>query len=728
MPKWGSMLVLSDDFASEDLVGRNEYRDGLVEVIRSVNALGSFTIGIYGQWGTGKTSMLRQIKKVLDEQPSDAKPLVHTVWFNPWQFVADEHLIIPFFHTLIDSLDRSVNPLEAPPAQMGPLEPRGHAASLVEKIRNIPEAIAYGMTEGQSKMDFLGAMPIPWNSKTLSRNVSGGQTSSVYDAAKAYESIYYNLIQVLRDATRDLDFKVVVFIDDLDRCLPERAVQLLESLKVLLDLPNFVFVIGVARDVIERGVRVRYSDLYRDGTREDLPDIEVEYLDKIIQFPFSLPTPDPEKLKKGILLEQLKKLEGFEGFVDRIFNVLGSNPRTLKRFINVVSFSTSLAERKLKKGNYNPELIVKITLIAYVFPVLYRQLEEYPGHLVLLEGIVRTVEDDRRQRESDPDEPKEARPSVERKTGLPQVDRWLGDRDFARLYSILRTQGDSPVSSSASEHGFRNLETVVQYIRLVTTSLQSEVASKAKGAEKLVAVLDINMADRLVRVPTGTFRMGDDTVGAREVTVTRPFLLDKYPVTQGLYERTVGKNPSYLKGEDLPVVNVSWFEAVEFCNTLSISSHLDPVYEVEGDTVKGIDYSKGGYRLPTEAEWEYACRGKTNGSPYDGATDEIAWYSKNSDMRLQGVGQKKPNSLGLYDMLGNVWEWCNDWYDDYPKVPQTDPEGPGKGYIRVLRGGSWSNFEASIRCTYRQRKDPFVREDNIGFRIARTLPKGRTSA
>ena len=231
---------------------------------------------------------------------------------------------------------------------------------------------------------------------------------------------------------------------------------------------------------------------------------------------------------------------------------------------------------------------------------------------------------------------------------------------------------------------------------------------------------DKDIWDRMVEIPAGKFTMGDDKTGFVGVTIRNPFLMDKYPVTQALYQKVMGKNPSHFRGEDLPVENIYWFDAIDFCNELSERSHLEPVYEVNGKNVK-INYEKNGYRLPTEAEWEYACRGKTTGERY-GELDNIAWYIKNSEKQSQGVGQKIANEFGLYDMLGNVWEWCNDWYNkEYPKDLQEDPHGPENGFNRVLRGGSWANFANNIRSAHRTRKDPFTRDDNQGIRLVLPL-------
>ena len=225
--------------------------------------------------------------------------------------------------------------------------------------------------------------------------------------------------------------------------------------------------------------------------------------------------------------------------------------------------------------------------------------------------------------------------------------------------------------------------------------------------------------NKMVRIPGGTFLMGDEKEGQFQAAVD-DFWMDMYPVTQALYRQVMRKNPSFFKGDDHPVENVSWFEAVAFCNILSGKMGLEPVYKVDGEQVEW-QKDKNGFRLSTEAEWEYACRAGTSGDRY-GPVDEIAWYAENSGGSSHVVGQKKPNGFGLYDMLGNVWEWVWDWYGDYPLVPTDNPSGPDTGSSRVRRGGSWSYVAHVCRSAIRFLAEPGYRIYFLGFRLSRSLP------
>ncbi|NUP25156.1 MAG: formylglycine-generating enzyme family protein [Nocardia sp.] len=215
----------------------------------------------------------------------------------------------------------------------------------------------------------------------------------------------------------------------------------------------------------------------------------------------------------------------------------------------------------------------------------------------------------------------------------------------------------------------------------------------------------------MVDIPPGRVTLSDRRTQRSWAVEIGPYRLAVAPVTQAQYAAVSDRRAEAPRGDRLPADSVSWYEAVRFCNALSEQSGLTPAYRVgTGDTVDRVAAADG-YRLPTEAEWEYACRAGTTGPRY-GHLDDIAWYRENSDGRLPEVGTKRPNAWGLGDMLGTVWEWCWDLYD--PDV---------YGCYRVLRGGGWFDEHWSCRASVRRRSHPTVRLDDIGFRIARSVPR-----
>jgi formylglycine-generating enzyme required for sulfatase activity len=360
-----------------------------------------------------------------------------------------------------------------------------------------------------------------------------------------------------------------------------------------------------------------------------------------------------------------------------------------------------------------PELLIKISLIAFQFSGLYVQLCSYPHHLIKLQETLRKLED----RDAKREEPEERFAKVE-KTGLAEIDRWLEQPHVSKLAAILRLESRSLDDGKQMDEGFSNREEVERYVCMLAPTISSEPIRRATDQS-----LKEIMESRMVRITGGIFDMGDEEETKQHEVIVSDFLIDKYPVTQSLYHKVMGENPSDFKGDDKPVENLTWFDAVNFCNELSGSMALDPAYKLEGDKVERIEGARG-FRLCTEAEWEYACRGGTKDERY-GDIDEIAWYKKNSGGTTQGVGQKKPNQYGLYDMLGNVWEWVeDDWHENYNGAPVDGHAwiDEPRGSYRVVRGGGW-RFDAR-RCRSANRIDssPGLRNDNLGFRLSRSLP------
>jgi formylglycine-generating enzyme required for sulfatase activity len=270
---------------------------------------------------------------------------------------------------------------------------------------------------------------------------------------------------------------------------------------------------------------------------------------------------------------------------------------------------------------------------------------------------------------------------------------------------------------------------------------KESVADYAKRAgikdTQITLVLDANVTMKLTLIPAGKFLMGspktaDDGNGVElrqelsvllggsdsrigladekpqhEVVINRPFYMGVYTVTQAEYDLVMGNSPSAFKGAQNPVEMVSWDDVAGFCKSLSQKARK---------TV----------RLPTEAEWEYACRAGSKTPFYYGddpncsRLHEYAWYYVNSDSKVHPVGQKKPNSWGLYDMHGNVWQWCSDWYNEkyYASANKVDPQGPDSGSFRVLRGGWWKGGPLDCRSAVRYGVKPVVRRDDLGFRVA----------
>ena len=274
--------------------------------------------------------------------------------------------------------------------------------------------------------------------------------------------------------------------------------------------------------------------------------------------------------------------------------------------------------------------------------------------------------------------------------------------------------GENPVTSTAAVSGS------------AATTPESDAPVPAwavsSGQDKYGRWADLvvgGVTQRFRWINPGTFVMGspksekNDAVAAgavqgwleayekqHEVTLTHGFWLADTPCTQGLWQAVLGGNPSKFTGDsNLPVEQVSWNDCQDFFAKLNSQIH------------------RGGFRLPTEAQWEYAARAGTTGAQY-GNLDEIAWYDGNSERHTHPVEQKKPNDWGLYDMIGNVWQWCDDWLGESAGGAQRDPTGPSSGPGRVRRGASWSNLARYCRAAIRLNGSPTYQNSNLGFRIS----------
>jgi formylglycine-generating enzyme required for sulfatase activity len=215
----------------------------------------------------------------------------------------------------------------------------------------------------------------------------------------------------------------------------------------------------------------------------------------------------------------------------------------------------------------------------------------------------------------------------------------------------------------------------------------------------------------MVVIPKGEITLRDDRLKKQWTEKIRPFLLSKHLISQELYEEITNKNPSEFKGKKRPIESISWMDSIEFCNLLSEKYGFNPFYIID-DKDKSVmfDNESSGFRLPTEAEWEFACKAGNKEVRY-GEIDLISWYKENSNGETHVIGTKEPNKMGLYDMLGNVWEWCSDIYDE------TD-----YGSYRIFRGGGWNDEERGCLATNRRRSHPVAfKIDDLGFRIARNM-------
>lgn len=267
--------------------------------------------------------------------------------------------------------------------------------------------------------------------------------------------------------------------------------------------------------------------------------------------------------------------------------------------------------------------------------------------------------------------------------------------------AVFTAKAQNP--GDVNKDGIVNSADVVMVYNIITNGWTEP------GADKTFTVNGVSFTMKAVE--GGTFNMGatpeqqnadKDEAPVHEVTLS-DYMIGETEVTQALWEAVMGSNPSSFVGADKPVERVTWFDCKEFILKLNTATNQN-------------------FRFPTEAEWEYAARGgnKSQGYQYCGSNnlDDVAWYENNSDESTHPVKTKQPNELGIYDMSGNVYEWCLDWKGDYKSSAQTDPQGPGSGTSRVIRGGSWYMIAGACRSTSRNYSFPGNVSKFYGFRLA----------
>ena len=313
--------------------------------------------------------------------------------------------------------------------------------------------------------------------------------------------------------------------------------------------------------------------------------------------------------------------------------------------------------------------------------------------------------------------------NVENKTG----EYWVYMPQGNRQLKVKHTNY-APVMVTFADYGVEKLESNRTYELIVVTypqyAITQNVTNQSLDSQHSTPQTHPTVSDNtisipvkdgisidMVRVEAGTFTMGataemkdpwKEEKPTHQVTLTNDYYIGKYEVTQALWKAVMGKKPSKFKGDNLPVEQVSWNDCQKFINKLN---------SITGKT----------FRLPTEAEWEYAARGgnKSRGYQYSGSNNllDVAWCYYDMGNKTHAVGTKQPNELGIYDMSGNVWEWCQDWYGEYNSSSQVNPTGANSGSDRVNRGGSMADYAEYFRLSYRSGDSPVTRGYNLGLRL-----------
>ncbi len=676
---------VSDIHCSEDQLGFARYVNTLAAMIGEEGFTTPFCIGIYGDWGSGKTSFMHQLQKRVKEDGGETHMV--PVWFNPWRYEKEEHLIIPFLKTIEKSLAAA---------------PKGLAPEVAAKLKDaaaavgrVAAAFAYGLNVEWK----LGGLKAVFDaSKAVGREeeLAERRRKEATALAETLSSLYYDAINELQLDEHEEAFRIVVFIDDLDRCLPEKAVELLEAIKLFLDLKGYLFIIGVAKEVVEKGIRHRYRFLDDGKGGQEVVKPEA-YLDKMIQMPLQLPR--VEAGRKRDYLNTLFKGAEFEPEVREVIfklveTAIGDNPRALKRYVNLLAFTARLAQavkdELLQKEEESPEH--KELLEAHFVPV------QYAKWTTIVFKFSRDYQDIRgnwqrllRLQEAALDKGEEQAGGVGSE----------GEKKNLTISSTLRK------ILAVKPHFPEDKWLIDCFINLNESTLASGEAKETSGASRHYRPGD------MVRIPAGEFLYGE----AKEpTTIDHDYLIDVFPVTNSIYKEFLDAN----LGHDVPFVDQSWAQPYNWDKEkrlFPVGKDDHPVVLVSYEDALAFcrwrsEKEGGEFRLPSEEEWEKAARG-TDGRQYPWG-EEFAQERCNTEEA--GIGEttpvdRYPEGRGVFDcmdMVGNVWEWTGSWFDD-------DKD------LKVLRGGSWNFDRGFARCAARLRYPPNNRDHILGFRCARTI-------
>jgi formylglycine-generating enzyme required for sulfatase activity len=745
---------LLDDLPSAvDKLGFEPYARALSDILLDPNTHTPLTLGLFGSWGSGKTSLMQQLRRAVEQDGGPGQARYRAVWFNAWKYNQEDALWRALLLVLLDDLERLLR--DNPPAKpkKGETEATPSAEELLDLLRealyhetswsetgersiNWSQALTAGAGIGLNlALSFLGpglaaagmaADSLQEARKELGKGAPVSQVGKLAEAFRREEIVHYQaqlrsleqfqhnfalLIKTLLRPTAQAPGRLVIFVDDLDRCLPEKAIQVLEALKLFLDVPGCIFVLALDSEAIESAIRRRYQGEVKAR----------EYLEKIVQVPFVLPPIEAGPMRAYVqaLAPALPDPRCAEVFAVG----LGANPRQVKRILNIFLLLSRLVERRPElKDAIHPVRLAKIVAIQHAHRDLYDLVKLTPGYLSDLDAHFRESKRGGRLGEEGA-----ARPA------LPEALAPFASRpDLERLFLCVDA-GDASFAGQKPE-------ALRPYITLTRQAAPVEAPA--------VQVARLAFEPELVAVPSGPFLMGTSPEQVQallqrydwakaaqregwfereqpqhEVTLGA-FEIGRYPVLNVEYAEFVAaagvRAPSHWPGGSLPeeladhpVVNVTWQDALAYVQWLA---------ERTGKP----------YRLPTEAEWEKAARGE-DGRLWPWGND---WDAARVNCKPAGPGRTTPRGqyspagdspCGAADMAGNVWEWCSSlWGDDlkkplpYPYRPDDGRENLTASGWRILRGGSWYNDNpAIVRCACRGRNGPVDWYVNLGFRVAR---------
>jgi len=706
-----SLTLINDQASASDLLDFTPYCKALCGIVNDPKTNSPLTVGIFGGWGTGKTSLMMMVMEDLAKsESSDRKN--YCLWFNAWKYEREDALWRALLVSVVDKV-KEFTPKDDEKAQSELKETEELLYNSIEReeLGNLQfdwrEFVKGGLETGTQIL----LASIPGINLATSVMEELGKSTTSKGPGKLLSSFQRARTQVKLAQIQSLDQfekqfaklinkyvvpkgRLIIFIDDLDRCLPTKTIEILEAIKLFLDVPGCVFFIGVDREIISKGIQLKYKDAKDafDGIR---------YLEKIIQLAFELPPLEAQNLHKYIhaLIPNLP-----DPRCETIFSIglSNPNPRQVKRIINSYVFLSRLAsERSGSIGNLSEIRLAKIIVIQHTYPELYSLLRLQPSLLGDLEDFFFL-------KNKEPDAATKKMPKI-----LNAYSEIHGLEKLLLLFS------DDKAASFRGQ-GALSIRPYFTLVKSVYTDISSQ---NPFGTLEPITIL----------VPVGRCKIGLDTKdieflitntdwakswlgkgGFKNETPSKildipGFYIGRYPISNLEYQIFVTATgypvPVHWSGREAPegllqhpVVNVNYGDAKAYCEWLSSQTNKT-------------------YRLPTEEEWEKAARGET-GLIYPWGNE---YKDSHANIYLDGPGGTTPvghyspqgdSTYGCADMVGNVWEWCVDNYIENRFEKLNEPST-----LRTVRGGAWNSQLESVRCTLRRGSYPLSRDNNLGFRV-----------
>lgn len=724
----------------------HEYADTFARLIADPGTRTPLVIGMSGKWGSGKTTLLRTLQAKLDElrdhDRDRTKPTKYsfisdddtdanfrrcrTVWFNAWKYADEDELLVALVRVIVQTMadDDAVSKILA--KALDPTYPRRDVVATVLSwfAIKLPGEVEVGINTGTPK-------ETPFAQKTAMLDLF----METFDRLMAVW-VSGNLFDQKLDPQRGV---VAVFIDDLDRCLPDKAVQVLEAIKLFLDRPGVVFVLAADADAIHSAIKAHYEKLNITDQRA------ADYLEKIFQVRFALPplsTPQVQGYLDAGLHVQDEKLRQS---VELILAGAGANPRQIKTFINDLEVGWAMLTNSGQAEGVEKEDFVRWLALNRVSPPFCEK--------------VRDLLPDRRL-----DYLRDASQWAKDPTHKPgEYDEQWGSADHRKLREVLKVLVFTPKVTPDMLEGFifwsglaelearRKAEEAAKQRQVEQQQAEeserqwlAELAAlrRVEEAETLAqvnreapitrgdvtrgeAVKGIQAGEYWITISAGKFVMGsrdDDKEGndnerpQHAVDIPYAYRIARYPVTNAefaMFVEVTGHKSQAANQElpDHPVVKVSWHDTQAYCKWLTEQLRADST--ISADEIA---------RLPNEAEWEKAARGEY-GKKYPWGDE---WDASKCNSRESNIGTTTPvgkyspqgdSPYGVADMAGNVWEWTASLYEPYPYKPGYERNDPDAGGIRVLRGGSFGDSRGYARCASRAYVHPDGRSGYFGFRV-----------